>query len=71
MTWEKIVDHIDHAVKIAGMDHVGAGLDFDGTSLPLGNGRRVEAAEDYAGAARSGVTASRIFRRSSVAISFA
>ena len=34
--WEKIVDHIDHAVKVAGVDHVGLGSDFDGTSLPLG-----------------------------------
>ncbi len=24
------VDHIDHAVKIAGIDHVGIGSDFDG-----------------------------------------
>ncbi len=34
--WEKIVDHIDHAVKIAGMDHVGLGSDFDGASMPEG-----------------------------------
>ena len=34
--WEKIVDHIDHAVKVAGVEHVGLGSDFDGTSLPLG-----------------------------------
>jgi membrane dipeptidase len=24
------VDHIDHAVKVAGIDHVGVGTDFDG-----------------------------------------
>ena len=24
------VDHIDHAVKVAGIDHVGIGTDFDG-----------------------------------------
>ena len=24
------VDHIDHAVKVAGIDHVGIGSDFDG-----------------------------------------
>ena len=30
-----IVDHIDHAVKVAGIDHVGLGSDFDGvTKLP-------------------------------------
>jgi membrane dipeptidase len=34
--WEKIVDHIDHAVKVAGVEHVGLGSDFDGTALPLG-----------------------------------
>jgi len=27
---KEIVDHIDHAVKIAGIDHVGVGSDFDG-----------------------------------------
>ena len=32
-----VVDHIDHIVKIAGIDHVGIGSDFDGVSkLPLG-----------------------------------
>src|SRR5205823_214363 len=34
--WEKIVEHIDHAVKIAGIDHVGLGSDFDGAVMPLG-----------------------------------
>ncbi len=29
-TIETYVDHIDHAVKIAGIDHVGIGTDFDG-----------------------------------------
>jgi membrane dipeptidase len=35
----KLIDHIDHAVKIAGIDHVGIGSDFDGvpfTGLPEG-----------------------------------
>lgn len=27
---KEFVDHIDHAVKIAGIDHVGVGTDFDG-----------------------------------------
>ena len=27
---QDFVDHIDHAVKIAGIDHVGIGTDFDG-----------------------------------------
>jgi len=34
--WTLIVDHIDHAVKIAGIDHVGLGSDFDGAIMPLG-----------------------------------
>jgi membrane dipeptidase len=32
-----VADHIDHVVKVAGVDHVGYGSDFDGvTSLPEG-----------------------------------
>jgi membrane dipeptidase len=34
--WTVIVDHIDHAVKIVGADHVGLGSDFDGAVMPLG-----------------------------------
>ena len=36
VTWEKIVEHIDHAVKVAGVDHVGLGSDFDGATMPIG-----------------------------------
>jgi membrane dipeptidase len=36
VTWDKIVDHIDHAVKVAGVDHVGLGSDFDGATMPIG-----------------------------------
>jgi len=36
VTWEKIVEHIDHAVKVAGADHVGLGSDFDGATMPIG-----------------------------------
>jgi membrane dipeptidase len=36
VTWEKIVEHIDHAVKVAGAGHVGLGSDFDGATMPLG-----------------------------------
>jgi len=28
------IEHIDHAVKAAGVDHVGLGLDFDGAWMP-------------------------------------
>ena len=36
VSWEKILDQIDHAVKVAGVDHVGLGSDFDGASMPYG-----------------------------------
>jgi len=36
VSWEKIVEHIDHAVKVAGADHVGLGSDFDGATMPIG-----------------------------------
>ena len=36
VTWEAIVAHIDHVAKIAGVDHVGLGSDFDGATMPLG-----------------------------------
>jgi membrane dipeptidase len=35
-SWERIVDHIDHAVKLVGADHVGLGSDFDGGGMPVG-----------------------------------
>lgn len=34
--WTKIIEHIDHAVKLAGADHVGLGSDFDGANMPYG-----------------------------------
>jgi membrane dipeptidase len=35
---ERVADHIDHVVKVAGINHVGIGSDFDGVgdTLPLG-----------------------------------
>ena len=36
VNWTKIVDHIDHAVKIGGIDHVGLGSDYDGSDMPIG-----------------------------------
>jgi membrane dipeptidase len=36
VTWERIIDHIDHAVKLVGADHVGLGSDFDGANMPEG-----------------------------------
>ncbi|MFO0907278.1 MAG: dipeptidase [Isosphaeraceae bacterium] len=36
-TLSDVVDHIDHIVKVAGIDHVGIGSDFDGiTAWPAG-----------------------------------
>ncbi|HVR38127.1 MAG TPA: membrane dipeptidase, partial [Thermoanaerobaculia bacterium] len=35
--YTRIVDHIDHIVRVAGIDHVGIGSDFDGiSSVPEG-----------------------------------
>ncbi len=36
VSWERIVDHIDHVVKLVGADHVGLGSDFDGADMPTG-----------------------------------
>jgi len=36
VSWEKIVEHIDHAVRLVGADHVGLGSDFDGAFMPEG-----------------------------------
>jgi membrane dipeptidase len=31
-----LIDHIDHAVKIAGINHVGIGSDYGGNNIPIG-----------------------------------
>jgi membrane dipeptidase len=36
VSWERIIQHIDHAVKLVGADHVGLGSDFDGATMPDG-----------------------------------
>lgn len=36
VSWEKIVEHIEHVIKVAGVDHVGLGSDFDGATMPFG-----------------------------------
>jgi membrane dipeptidase len=36
VSWERIVEHIDHVVKLVGPDHVGLGSDFDGANTPEG-----------------------------------
>ena len=37
-TLDVVLDHIDHMVEVAGIDHVGIGSDYDGVgdSLPTG-----------------------------------
>jgi len=34
--FSKIIEHIDHAGKVAGVEHVGLGSDFDGANMPYG-----------------------------------
>ncbi len=36
VTVERVIDHVDHIVSVAGIDHVGLGTDFDGFSAPYG-----------------------------------
>jgi len=36
VSWERIVDHIDHVAKLVGPNHVGLGSDFDGATMPEG-----------------------------------
>jgi membrane dipeptidase len=43
-TLQQVADHVEHVRKVAGIDHVGIGSDFDGiTSVPLG----LEGVDDY------------------------
>jgi membrane dipeptidase len=34
--YTKIIEHIDHVVKLVGAEHVGLGSDFDGAMMPFG-----------------------------------
>jgi membrane dipeptidase len=38
VTLSEVADHIDHVAKVAGVDHVGIGSDFDGTANQLPEG---------------------------------
>lgn len=38
VTLEQVADHIDHIAKVAGIDHVGIGSDFDGVGNALPHG---------------------------------
>ncbi len=44
-TVKKVADHIDHVVKLVGIDHVGFGSDFDGVGDTLPTG--LKGASDY------------------------
>ena len=41
VTVSRIVDHIDHVVKLVGMDHVGIGSDFDGVQATTQRSERL------------------------------
>jgi membrane dipeptidase len=41
VTVSRLVDHIDHVVKLVGIDHVGIGSDFDGVQSTLNDLRDV------------------------------
>lgn len=36
VSWTRIVDHVDHVVRLVGPDHVALGSDFDGALMPEG-----------------------------------
>ena len=44
VTIAQVADHIDHIVKVAGIDHVGLGSDFDGIEVTP---RGLESVADY------------------------
>lgn len=57
---EDLVDHIDHAVQIAGIDHVGIGTDFDGGGGIPGFNNHAEAKNVTDELLRRGYTAKEI-----------
>src|SRR3981081_1781369 len=36
VSWERIIEHIHHAARLVGAEHVGLGSDFDGAFMPAG-----------------------------------
>jgi membrane dipeptidase len=56
-----IIDHIDHIAKVAGIDHVGLGSDFDGTpSMPEGLDSAADLPKITEGLLQRGYTAPQI-----------
>ena len=59
--FEDIIDHIDHVAKVAGIDHVGLGSDFDGTpSMPEGMDSAADLPKITEGLVKRGYTAEQI-----------
>jgi membrane dipeptidase len=59
--FDDIIDHIDHVAKVAGIDHVGLGSDFDGTpSMPEGMDSAADLPKITAGLVKRGYTAEQI-----------
>ena len=54
-TLDDVVAHIDHIRKIAGIDAIGIGSDFEGSMRAGGPGRCLEVSEPDAGAAGEGL----------------
>jgi membrane dipeptidase len=56
-----ILDHLDHVAKVAGIDHVGLGSDFDGTpSMPEGMDSAADLPKITAGLLQRGYTAEQV-----------
>jgi membrane dipeptidase len=56
-SFERVVDHIDHVAKVAGIDHVGIGTDFDGFGiLPEGLRTAADLPTIYSALAQRGYT---------------
>jgi membrane dipeptidase len=59
--FDDILDHIDHVAKVAGIDHVGLGSDFDGTpSMPEGLDSAADLPKIAEGLMKRGYTAAQI-----------
>ena len=56
-SFERVVDHIDHLAKVAGIDHVGIGTDFDGFGiLPEGLESAADLPKIFASLSKRGYT---------------
>jgi membrane dipeptidase len=61
--FDDIVEHIDHIAKVAGVDHVGLGSDYDGTpSMPEGMDSAADLPKITEGLVKRGYTAEQIHK---------